>query len=74
MAQLLAMITTQGPRRKPVRTFEQAIALARLNLTKRVYACAEEFSEAVALPSGIDVWGGLDCNRGWLYVGTLARR
>ncbi|MCC6555810.1 MAG: hypothetical protein IT372_22845 [Polyangiaceae bacterium] len=52
-----------------MQTFERAISVARSSHTMRVYACAETFSEAVMLPSGIDVWGGLDCTQGWSYVG-----
>ncbi|MCC6553234.1 MAG: hypothetical protein IT372_09475 [Polyangiaceae bacterium] len=60
--------THPGTKAEPVRTFERAIALARSG-PMRIYACAEEFTEAVVLPSGVDVWGGLDCAREWIYVG-----
>ncbi|MCC6553116.1 MAG: hypothetical protein IT372_08860, partial [Polyangiaceae bacterium] len=52
-----------------MQTFEGAISRARSGNTMRIYACAETFSDAVMLPSGIDVWGGLDCAQGWRYVG-----
>ncbi|MCC6551893.1 MAG: hypothetical protein IT372_02575 [Polyangiaceae bacterium] len=52
-----------------MQTFERAISLATSGKTRRVYACAEAFSDAVMLPSGIEIWGGLDCSQGWAYVG-----
>ncbi|MCC6555125.1 MAG: hypothetical protein IT372_19325, partial [Polyangiaceae bacterium] len=57
-----------GTKAKPVKTFERAIALARTG-PMRLYACAESFTEPVMLPSGIEVWGGLDCAHDWSYVG-----
>ncbi|MCC6553995.1 MAG: hypothetical protein IT372_13375 [Polyangiaceae bacterium] len=58
-----------GTKAQPVRTFARAIALAQAG-SGRVYACAEVFPEAVMVPSGVDIWGGLDCSRDWLYVGA----
>jgi hypothetical protein len=57
-----------GTRERPARTFQRAIALARSG-PKRVYACAEVFAEAAVVPSGVEVWGGLDCGQDWLYLG-----
>ena len=57
-----------GTREKPVQTFERAIALA-VEGPKHVYACAETFGEAARLPSGIGLWGGLDCTHGWVWLG-----
>ncbi|HSO00186.1 MAG TPA: hypothetical protein VLS89_17965, partial [Candidatus Nanopelagicales bacterium] len=57
-----------GTRAQPVRSMELAIALAQGG-TKRVYACAETFSEPVQLPSGVELWGGLACEDDWSYVG-----
>ena len=57
-----------GTRKQPVRTFERAISLARKG-PLRVYACAETFPEAVTVPSGVELWGGLDCARDWSYLG-----
>ena len=61
-----------GTRDKPVRTLERAISLARTG-PLRVYACAEVFPEAVTVPSGVEVWGGLDCARDWSYLGGKNR-
>ncbi|MFS8068416.1 MAG: PGRS family protein [Byssovorax sp.] len=40
---------------------------------QRVYACAELFSEAVVMPSGFTLFGGLDCHNGWAYSGASTR-
>ena len=61
-----------GTRERPVRTLVKAIGLARSG-PLRVYACAEVFPEAVMVPSGVAVWGGLDCADGWAYVGDNRR-
>jgi hypothetical protein len=55
----------------PVATFAKAIELA--GSTKRVYACAEEFKEAVKVPAGISLYGGLDCAASWAYVGNATK-
>jgi hypothetical protein len=34
----------------------------------RVYACAQEFAEAIEVPAGIEIYGGLDCATDWKYV------
>jgi len=47
---------------------QRALALA-LQGPMRVYACAEVFVEEVALPAGVELWGGLDCTKGWGYLG-----
>ena len=62
-----------GTAEEPVRTFERAISVARSGETRRVYACAEAFSDAVMLPAGIEIWGGLDCSLGWAYVGDARK-
>ena len=61
-----------GTRERPVRTLVKAVALARSGAL-RVYACAEVFPEAVMVPSGVEVWGGLDCADDWVYVGDNRR-
>ena len=43
----------------PVRTLGKVLALAR-ERSRRVYACAELFREAVEIPAGVELWGGLD--------------
>lgn len=57
-----------GSKDLPVRTLAQAVKLAASS-RGHVYACAEEFPEAVALPAGIKMFGGLDCAERWLYPG-----
>lgn len=53
-----------GTKERPVRTLARAIELAAQR-TRHVYACAEEFKEALVLPSGVTLVGGLDCERGF---------
>lgn len=62
----------EGTRAKPVATLQQAITLAQGGVA-RVYACGEEYNEAVTLPAGVSLFGGFDCQHGWRYVGEPAR-
>lgn len=59
--------TNDGSKARPLRTLERAITLAG-ERTHNVYACAGEFEEAVRLPSGMKLFGGLDCEGGWRFV------
>jgi hypothetical protein len=57
----------------PVASFAKAVELAAA-ASKPVYACAEEFAEAVAVPAGVSIYGGLDCASGsWKYVGDTTK-
>ncbi|AUX36099.1 MULTISPECIES: hypothetical protein [Sorangium] len=67
-----------GTKGAPVRTLQHAIGLAARGRgngeapTRRVYACGGAFEEAIALPSGVDLWGGRLCAGGeWSYGGPL---
>ncbi|XYI02057.1 PGRS family protein [Sorangium sp. So ce1128] len=62
----------EGTKAAPLGTLGAAIALARENGTGRVYACAETFEveEAVEMPAGVTLYGGLDCAGGWAYSGA----
>jgi len=58
----------------PVASIARAIDLAAAGEAKRVYACAEEFQEAVSVPAGISIYGGLDCASGsWKYIGDMTK-
>ncbi|WP_433934633.1 hypothetical protein AB3662_08495 [Sorangium cellulosum] len=61
-----------GTREAPVRTLRRAVEKAsELGGTRRVYACAEDFEEAVTLPSGVAIWGGRDCGaEAWTWGGA----
>lgn len=61
-----------GTRAQPVRSMERAIALAQAG-PMRVYSCAERFADPVVLPAGVELWGGLDCQNEWTYVGGSRR-
>ncbi len=52
-----------GSKEKPLDTLAAAIAAA--GETKRVYACAEVFAEAVSVSEGVTIYGGLDCASDW---------
>ncbi|HEY4120699.1 MAG TPA: hypothetical protein VGM56_22695 [Byssovorax sp.] len=55
-----------GTMEKPVRSLGHALVLAGAQ-GGAVYACAEEFDEAVALPAGTTLHGALKCADGWAY-------
>ncbi|WP_437896216.1 PGRS family protein [Sorangium sp. So ce124] len=59
-----------GTKGAPVKTIQQALALAQQEgATRRVYACAEELEGQVELPGGLAVFGGLACANGWTWIG-----
>ncbi|WP_434046218.1 MULTISPECIES: hypothetical protein [Sorangium] len=62
---------SDGTREAPVRTLRRAVEkAAEPGGTRRVYACAEDFEEAVTLPSGVAIWGGRDCAaEAWTWGG-----
>ncbi|WP_437648858.1 hypothetical protein [Sorangium sp. So ce362] len=62
---------SDGTREAPVRTLQRAVEkAAEPGGTRRVYACAEDFEEAVVLPSGVAIWGGRDCAaEAWTWGG-----
>ncbi|AUX30021.1 MULTISPECIES: hypothetical protein [Sorangium] len=67
-----------GTKEKPLGSLQQAIDLAKEKGTARVYACAgrgdgEDFNEAVEVPGGVAIYGGLDCNDGWKWVGDAKK-
>jgi len=61
-----------GTLEHPVRSLGAAFALA-LRGARRVYACAEVFEEQAEIPAGVELWGGLDCADGWMYVGATKK-
>ncbi|AKT38601.1 hypothetical protein [Chondromyces crocatus] len=60
-----------GIKAGPVKSLAEAFsrALDPDKGTGRVYACAEPFQEAVEVPPGITLYGGLDCEAEWGFVG-----
>ncbi len=62
-------IAGAGSKIEPFKTLAAAVARAAED-TKRVYACAEIYSETLTLPAGVMLYGGLDCNKKWLYSGS----
>lgn len=61
-----------GSQGAPVQTFAKAVELAG-GKSMRIYACAEEFKEAVTVPAGVSIYGGLDCSASWKYVGDATK-
>ncbi|WP_437827786.1 PGRS family protein [Sorangium sp. So ce1153] len=57
-----------GTKEAPVKSLREAIARAT-DKGGAVYACAEEFAEAVEVPAGVTLFGGLDCANGWQWIG-----
>ncbi|WP_437296033.1 PGRS family protein [Sorangium sp. So ce426] len=59
-----------GTKAAPVKTIQHAIALAQQDGTaRRVYACAEAFEGTIEVPGGVELFGGLDCSKGWGWIG-----
>ncbi|WP_437757935.1 PGRS family protein [Sorangium sp. So ce1389] len=58
-----------GTSDKPVKSLPKAIALAE-TAKKPVYACADEFTGPVEVPEGITLFGGLQCDEGWRWIGN----
>ncbi|WP_437549444.1 PGRS family protein [Sorangium sp. So ce367] len=61
-----------GTRAEPVATLAEGLQRAAKNGTG-VYACAETFEEAIVLPAGAKLFGGLDCAKGWTWIGETAK-
>lgn len=63
---------SDGTSKAPVRSLRRAVEkAAEPGGTRRVYACAEDFAEAVTLPSGVALWGGRDCAaEAWTWGGA----
>ncbi|MFO0587412.1 MAG: hypothetical protein U0441_07730 [Polyangiaceae bacterium] len=55
-----------GSMQSPLKTLTEAIARAAL-ANRRVYACAGLWNEVVAVPPGITMYGGLQCDSGWAF-------
>lgn len=55
-----------GTKSAPVKSLVKAIELAQKG-GGAVYACAQVFAEAVEIPAGVSLFGGLDCQGDWAY-------
>jgi hypothetical protein len=60
--------TGAGTKDSPVSSIQAAIALAK-DGEKRVYLCAETFTETVTVDAGVTLFGALDCTKDWAYSG-----
>ena len=69
----------QGTKSAPFKTFGKAVLVAKAT-SKRVYACASTYAEAVVLDAatdGVSIYGGLACpgadaGAAWSYTGARA--
>jgi hypothetical protein len=68
----LGMDGNGGVKAAPAKTIGNAIEQAK-SKGGRVYACAEEFAEAVTIAQGVTIYGGLDCTKAWAYVGATKK-
>ncbi|MFO0587490.1 MAG: PGRS family protein [Polyangiaceae bacterium] len=64
--------TGDGTRNKPYATLSKAVSIAEGNLAVPVYACGEEFADAVTITSSTVLYGGLDCEGDWKAVAEKA--
>ncbi|AUX30019.1 MULTISPECIES: PGRS family protein [Sorangium] len=65
-----------GTKAEPLSSLQEAVDLAKEKGIRRLYACAgdgEDFIEAVVVPGGVAIYGGLDCNDGWKWVGDTKK-
>ncbi|WP_437929604.1 hypothetical protein WMF37_10130 [Sorangium sp. So ce291] len=59
-----------GTRAAPVKTLAEAVQLAAQKedeTARSVYACAQTFEEALTVTSGVNIFGGLDCEANWQW-------
>jgi len=59
-----------GTKSTPMKTLQEAIDKAN---GRPIYACAEELAGSVTLATGVTIYGGLDCTKGWGYVGATTK-
>jgi hypothetical protein len=62
--------TNEGKKSTPKKTLAGALAAAN---GAPVYVCVDGLNEAVSLTEDATVYGGLDCAKGWTYVGLNAK-
>lgn len=60
-----------GTMANPVPTVSQGVALAASSGKSRVYVCGGQYTESVAISSGVSLYGGFTCPAGsWQWVGA----
>jgi hypothetical protein len=60
-----------GTKASPFKSINAALAAPKVSV---LYACAEEFPEAVTIANGVTIYGGLDCSSvDWPYVGSTKK-
>jgi hypothetical protein len=66
----LGMAGNDGLKGSPFKTIQDALDAKK---GKDLYVCAEEMAGSVMLSSGVTIYGGLDCHKGWTYVGATTK-
>jgi hypothetical protein len=61
-----------GLKDAPVKTLTEALERVWYK-GRRIYACAETFDEELLVPAGYSVYGGLDCENGWRWIGDKTK-
>ncbi|WP_437282475.1 PGRS family protein [Sorangium sp. So ce375] len=61
-----------GISRAPLRTISKALQLSP-DRGRRIYVCAQTFDEALLVPGGHSLFGGLDCDDGWRWIGDTKK-
>jgi hypothetical protein len=54
-----------GTKARPFATLSRALEAVEASGAKAMYLCAEAYQGAVLLPAGLNVYGGLECSKGW---------
>jgi hypothetical protein len=65
-------VSNTGTKTKPFATITRAIEAAKTE-NRPIYLCAESFPEAVEVPKGINLYGGLNCAASWIYIGATKK-
>jgi len=60
----------KGTKAAPYKTLATAVSKAN---DKPIYACAEALTGSVMLSTGATIYGGLDCTKGWAYIGATTK-
>jgi hypothetical protein len=64
----------EGSKARPFGTLSEAIEPA-VKASKRIYVCTAPLMEKaeVKVPSGVRIYGGVDCEKEWAYVGSSTK-
>jgi hypothetical protein len=60
---------SDGSQKMPFRSLQKAVDTAKA-AGKPVFACAKPFAEHLQVPSGVTIYGGLDCGHDWVWAAS----